>query len=143
LDDKGEYIKKVEKWLEISSLVKVSTEDLIWLYPTNTIDEVVSNCLEKGVELLVVTRGDEGIAAYSKNERVSVDAIKIPVVDTVGAGDTVGAILVEAIVRHGLNRLTGDLLKTTLNRAAKAAAITCSRIGANPPSNEELDQAWG
>jgi fructokinase len=143
LDDKGEYIKKVEKWLEISSLVKVSTEDLIWLYPTSTIDEVVSNWFEKGVELLVVTRGDEGIAAYAKNERVSVDAIKVRVADTVGAGDTVGAILVEAIVKHGLNRLTGNLLKTTLNRAAKAAAITCSRIGANPPSNEELDQAWG
>jgi fructokinase len=92
--------------------------------------------------LLVVTSGDKGITAYRENERVSIDAIKVDVADTVGAGDTVGAILVEAIVNHGLDRLTGDLLKTTLNRAAKAAAITCSRIGAHPPSKEELDQAW-
>jgi fructokinase len=140
LADKVEYIKKVEKWLEISSLVKASSEDLTWLYPTSTIDEIAGNWLEKGVQLLVVTRGDKGITAYRKNERVSIDAIKVNVADTVGAGDTVGAILVEAIVKQGLDRLTGDLLKTTLNRAAKAAAITCSRIGANPPSKEELHQ---
>jgi fructokinase len=140
LEERVEYVKRVEKWLEISSLVKVSSEDLIWLYPTCTVDEIASNWLEKGVQLLVVTRGNKGITAYRKNERVSVDAIEVDVADTVGAGDTVGAILVEAIVKQGLDRLTGDLLKTTLNRAAKAAAITCSRIGANPPSMEELDQ---
>jgi fructokinase len=140
LEDKVEYIKKVEKWLEISSMVKASSEDLIWLYPSSTIDEIASKWLEKGVQLLVVTRGDKGITAYRKNEKVSVEAIEVDVADTVGAGDTVGAILVEAIVKQGLDRLTGDLLKTALNRAAKAAAITCSRIGANPPSKEELDQ---
>ena len=109
-------------------------------YPSSTIDEIASKWLKKGVQLLVVTRGNEGITAYRKDEKVSVEAIEVDVADTVGAGDTVGAILVEAIVKHGLNRLTGDLLKTTLNRAAKAAAITCSQIGANPPSKEELDQ---
>jgi fructokinase len=140
LEDRVEYVKRVEKWLEISSLVKASSEDLIWLYPSSNIDEIAGNWLKKGVQLLVVTRGDEGIAAYRKNEKVSVNAIKVDVADTVGAGDTVGAILVEAIVKQGLDRLTGDLLKITLNRAGKAAAITCSRIGANPPSKEELDQ---
>jgi fructokinase len=139
LQDRVEYLKRVEKWLEISSLVKASSEDLIWLYPTCTINEIASNWLEKGVKLLVVTRGDKGITAFRENERVSIDSIKVDVADTVGAGDTVGAILVEAIVKQGLDRLTGDLLKTTLNRAAKAAAITCSRDGANPPSKEELD----
>jgi fructokinase len=140
LEDRVAYVKKVEKWLQISSLVKASSEDLIWLYPTRTIDEIASNWLEKGVQLLVVTCGNKGITAYRKNERVSIDAIKVNVADTVGAGDTVGAILVEAIVKQGFDGLTGDLLKLTLNRAAKAAAITCSRIGANPPSMEELDQ---
>jgi fructokinase len=61
------------------------------------------------------------------------------VADTVGAGDTVGAVLVEAIVNKGLDKLTGGALKTMLNRAAKAAAITVSRTGANPPSKEEID----
>jgi fructokinase len=57
----------------------------------------------------------------------------------VGAGDTVGAVLVEAIVKNGLDKLTGEVLKSMLNRAVKAAAITVSRTGANPPSKEEID----
>jgi fructokinase len=91
------------------------------------------------VQLVVVTLGDKGITAYRENEQISVDAVKVVVADTVGAGDTVGAVLVEAIVKNGLYKLTGEVLKTMLNRATKAAAITVSRTGANPPSKEEID----
>ena len=139
LGDRNEYVKKVEKWVEISSAVKVSDEDLNWLYPGKVIDEIVNNWLEVGVQLVVVTLGDKGITAYRKKEQISVDAIKVVVADTVGAGDTVGAVLVEAIVKSGLDKLTGEVLKTMLNRAVKAAAITVSRTGANPPSKEEID----
>jgi len=139
LGDRDEYVNKVEKWVAISSAVKVSDEDLNWLYPGKVIDEIVNQWLEKGVELVVVTLGDKGITAYRKNEQVSVDSVKVVVADTVGAGDTVGAVLVEAIVNNGIDRLTGEVLKTMLNRASKAAAITVSRTGANPPSKEEID----
>jgi fructokinase len=139
LGDRVEYVKKVEKWVAISSAVKVSDDDLDWLYPGKVIDEIVNRWLEVGVELVVVTLGDKGITAYRKNEQISVDAVKVVVADTVGAGDTVGAVLVEAIVKSGLDKLTGGVLKTMLNRASKAAAITVSRTGANPPSKEEID----
>jgi len=139
LGDRDDYVKKVEKWVEISSAVKVSDEDLNWLYPGKSINEIVNKWLEVGVELVVVTLGDKGITAYRKNEQISVDAVKVVVADTVGAGDTVGAVLVEAIVKNGLNKLTGEVLKSMLNRAVKAAAITVSRTGANPPSKEEID----
>ena len=139
LGDRVEYVKKVEKWVAISSAVKVSDEDLNWLYPSKVIDEIVKNWLEVGVELVVVTLGDKGITAYRKNEQIFVDAVKVVVVDTVGAGDTVGAVLVEAIVKSGLDKLSGEVLETMLNRAVKAAAITVSRTGANPPSKEEID----
>ena len=66
------------------------------------------------------------------------DARKVVVADTVGAGDTVGAILVEAIVEEGLANLTGQLLIAKLERAAKAAAITVSRTGALPPGRDEI-----
>jgi fructokinase len=138
LGDRDEYVKKVKKWVKISSAVKVSDEDLNWLYPGKVIDEIVKNWLEVGVELVVVTLGDKGITAYRKNEQISVDAVKVVVADTVGAGDTVGAVLVEAIVKHGIDKLTGEVLETMLNRAAKAAAITVSRAGANPPTGEEI-----
>ena len=139
LGDRNEYAKKVEEWVAISSAVKVSDEDLNWLYSGKSIDEIVNQWLEVGVELVLVTLGEQGITAYRKNEHISVDAVKVVVADTVGAGDTVGAVLVEAIVNNGLDKLTGEVLKNMLNRAAKAAAITVSRIGANPPSKEEID----
>jgi fructokinase len=139
LSDRDEYVKKVEKWVEISSAVKVSDEDLNWLYPGKSIDEIVGKWLEVGVQIVVVTLGAKGITAYRENEETSVDAVKVVAVDTVGAGDTVGAVLVESIVNNGLDKLTGEVLKTMLNRAVKAAAITVSRTGANPPSKEEID----
>ena len=139
LGDRNEYLKKVEKWVAISSAVKVSDEDLNWLYPGKVIDEIVNRWLEVGVELVVVTLGDKGITAYRRNEQTSVDAVKVVVADTVGAGDTVGAVLVEAIIKSGLDNLTGEVLKSMLNRAVQAAAITVSRTGANPPSKEEID----
>ena len=64
--------------------------------------------------------------------------MKIEVADTVGAGDTVGAIIVEAMIEKGILNLTGDTLKAVLHRAAIAAGITCSRKGAQPPYQHEL-----
>jgi fructokinase len=139
LGDRVEYVKKVEKWVAISSVVKVSDEDLNWLYPGKTIVEIAKKWLEVGVKLVVATLGDKGITAFRQNEEIFVDAVKVVVADTVGAGDTVGAVLVEAIVNYGLDNLTEEVLKTMLNRATKAAAITVSRTGANPPSKEEID----
>ena len=87
----------------------------------------------------MVTYGDKGLVGYRMGEKVSVDAVKVVVADTVGAGDTVGAILVEAIVKVGLDTLSGVRLEMMLKRAAKAAAITVSRSGANPPTLKEIE----
>ena len=139
MSDRKQYVAQVERWVAISSAVKVSDDDLKWLYPTIEIEQVVKNWLTKGPSLVVVTYGDKGLTGYRKSEMVSVEAVNVKVVDTVGAGDTVGAILVEAIVKDGLDSLAGARLETMLKRAAKAAAITVSRVGANPPTSEELE----
>jgi fructokinase len=139
ISDRAQYVAQVERWIAISSAVKVSDEDIRWLYPALDIEQVVDDWLIKGPSLVVVTYGDKGLTGYRKSEIVSVDSVKVKVADTVGAGDTVGAILVEAIVKYGLDNLTGARLKTMLKRAAKAAAITVSRVGANPPTSEELE----
>ena len=139
ISDRKQYVAQVERWVAISSAVKVSDEDIKWLYPSLEIDQVVNNWLKKGPSLVVVTYGDKGLAGYQKDEKVSIEAVKVKVADTVGAGDTVSAILVEAIVNDGLASLTGSRLETMLKRAAKAAAITVSRVGANPPTSEELE----
>jgi fructokinase len=132
------YLSQVERWVAISSAVKVSKDDLNWLYPSLEIDQVVNNWLTLGALLVVVTFGDQGLAAYRLGEKIKVDAIKVEVVDTVGAGDTVGAILVEAIIKDGLASLSSGRLEMMLKRAAKAAAITVSRSGANPPTDKEI-----
>ena len=139
ISDRDIYVKQVERWVSISLAVKVSDEDLKWLYPSLEINQVVDNWLAKGPSLIVVTYGVKGLAGYRIGEKVIVDAVKVSVVDTVGAGDTVGAILVEAIVKYGLDSLSGVRLEMMLKRAAQAAAITVSRSGANPPTLKEIE----
>ena len=139
ISDRKQYVMQVERWVSISSAVKVSDEDIRWLYPSFEIEQVVNNWLAKGPSLIVVTYGDNGLVGYRVGEKVSVDAVKVVVADTVGAGDTVGAILVEAIVKDGLDTLSGVKLEMMLKRAAKAAAITVSRSGANPPTLKEIE----
>jgi len=138
MSDRAEYVKQVERWVSVSSSVKVSDDDIYWLYPGVELDKVANKWLSMGPELVVVTFGDKGLTGYRKNEKVAVDAKKVVVADTVGAGDTVGAILVEAIIEDGLDKLKGMRLSVMLDRAAKAAAITVSRTGALPPSKAEI-----
>ena len=138
MGNRGEYVKQVERWIDIATAVKVSDDDIYWLYPDKSIDDVAKDWLAKGAKLVVVTFGDKGLAAFSKSEKISVPVQKVIVADTVGAGDTVGAILVEAIIESGLENLHGEVLRKMLERAAKAAAITVSRTGAVPPTLEEI-----
>jgi fructokinase len=93
------------------------------------------------VQLVVITRGANGLVGVTADGVVEVPGVKVIVVDTVGAGDTVGAIIVEAVVQRGILNLTGLNLKEVLHRAAVAAAITCSRAGAQPPRAFELTEA--
>ena len=136
--DRDLYEAAVEKWAALSAVIKVSDDDLAWLFPEVSIDDVANRWINDGVFLVVVTRGANGIVGFTEDGRVEVPGVKVDVVDTVGAGDTVGAIVVEAMIEHGLIELRGDMLHKVLSRAAHAAAITCSRQGAQPPYKHEL-----
>lgn len=136
--DRDLYEAAVEKWAALSAVIKVSDDDLAWLFPNQSIDDVANRWISDGVFLVVVTRGANGLVGYTADGRVDVPGVKVDVVDTVGAGDTVGAIIVEAMIEHGLIELRGDILQEVLARAAHAAAITCSRQGAQPPYKHEL-----
>ena len=138
MSDRQQYVRQVERWVSISNAVKVSDDDIYWLYPGEDLDKVTKRWLGMGPELIVVTFGDKGLAGYRQDSKISVDAKKVVVADTVGAGDTVGAILVEAIIEDGLDKLTDERLTLMLDRAARAAAITVSRTGARPPGRDEI-----
>ena len=138
MGDRDLYEAAVEKWAAISSVIKVSDDDVEWLFPNQSIDDVAERWVRDGAALVVVTRGSEGLIGYTADGAVEVPGVKVEVADTVGAGDTVGAIVVEAMIEKGIMALTGDVLQEVLHRAAKAAAITCSRPGAQPPYKHEL-----
>jgi len=134
LPELASYREAVEKWASISTIIKFSEDDLSFMGYKD-----VSKFFSLGVSLVVVTSGESGLSGITHNGRVSVPGVKVEVIDTVGAGDTVGAILVEGLVRYGLETLVREKLSEVLSRAAKAAAITCTRAGAKPPTLSELD----
>ena len=139
VNDRTRYQQIVEKWATISSVIKMSDDDLSWLYPEMDFRSAAENFISEKTQLVVITKGASGLDGFTEDGEVSVPGVKVDVVDTVGAGDTVGAILVEAIVKYGIDNLVGTTLENALNRAAAAAAITCSRAGANPPTLKELE----
>jgi len=143
LDDRAIYASAVEKWVSIASIIKVSDDDLKWLYPNETLDEVAHRWIEQGVSCVVVTRGVHGLIGFTEHGMEEVDGAKITVVDSVGAGDTVGAIVVEGVIAHSVAGLQGHVLNEVLHKAAIAAGITCSRAGAEPPYKHELIEAMG
>lgn len=131
IGDRDVYRSNFKRWAEISSIVKLSDEDIAWL--EFSVDEI----LDFGVDLVVVTHGKDGLSGYRNNQGIKVPGVEVEVVDTVGAGDTVGAVIIEGIVKYG--ELSGENLEKVLRRAARAAAITCTREGAKPPSLMELE----
>jgi len=138
--DKKIYREAVERFISIAAVVKLSEDDLTWLYKVPE-GEVITNWLSRGTEIVVVTRAERGLSAFTRDGRIDCPAAKVELVDSVGAGDTIGAVIVEGLLKHGLDGLKADVLKRVLERAARAAGITCSRAGANPPWKEELDLA--
>ena len=143
MSDRDKYVALVEKWIGISSVVKLSDDDFEWLYPGKSPESIANQWLQGGVALVVVTRGANGLIGYTSDGVVEVAGEKVNVVDTVGAGDTVGAIIVQGLITDGLLNMSGSVLKDVLHRAAVAAAITCSRAGAQPPYAHEIREKLG
>lgn len=141
MSDPATYAATVEKWVSLSSIIKLSDEDIKWLYPDETLDEVAHRWISGGVSCVVVTRGAHGLIGYTDHGMEEVDGAKVSVIDSVGAGDTVGAIIVEGVIAHSVAALRGQVLNEVLYKAAVAAGITCSRAGAQPPYKHELTRA--
>ena len=138
-----------EKFVHLADIVKASDEDLRWLYPELDPLEAAKNWLDypDGPALVVVTQGEGGPWGVVAAGATSVTAPLVEVADTVGAGDSFMAALISAIVdreldgaqrREQLRRLSTQDLSEILLFAARAAAMTVSRPGANPPSKDEL-----
>lgn len=140
----------IEEIVGLADVVKVSDEDLRWLYEGEDDVAVARRWLASGPALVVVTRGGDGVVGVTSGGEVERPSRVIELADTVGAGDSYTAGLLDGLRLSGLlggqNRealasVDEETLAGVLDRAAMAAGITCSRDGADPPTARELDDA--
>lgn len=146
IDDEPAYRARLDHMIALSDIVKISDEDLDWILPENTpVEDKITTLHQKGARLVILTKGSAGASAYANGSApVNVAAPKVTVADTVGAGDTFNAGFLAQLSDTGLlnkekiAKLTATDLTAALEYAAKVAAITVSRSGANPPYLAEL-----
>lgn len=150
LHDAAQARPDIERLVALSDVVKVSDEDLRWLYPDQRDEDVAQRWLGMGPALVVVTRGGAGTYAVSARLELYRPAVPIDLVDTVGAGDSFTSGLLDALIRADLIGATRreelaaideSTLESVVDVAAAVAAITCSRPGADPPTRAEVDAA--
>ncbi|MDN4475630.1 carbohydrate kinase [Demequina sp. SYSU T00192] len=139
----------IERMVGLADVVKASDEDLGWLYPDRTVDEAARAWAGMGPALVVVTRGGDGATAFTHDGReIHEPAPAVTVADTVGAGDSFMAGLIDGLWgagllgrphRDALRGMSDEAVTGLLRPCARIAAITVSRPGANPPTRAELD----
>jgi fructokinase len=133
----------VECWCTIADILKASSDDVAALYPDETVDAVASRWLQLGPSAVVITLGAEGALAVSRTGTIRLPAPPTVVVDTVAAGDTFTAGMLASL--HFGGKLGGRLtslaepdLVAAITYGLRAAAVTCSRTGADPPRAEDI-----
>ena len=142
--DTGAFRARINRMIAAADIVKLSDEDLRWLYGDGQPDDLARAILSKGPKVVFITEGAKGARALSANRDRFVAATPVTVADTVGAGDTFNAGVLAALhdrgclTKAGVAALSDSTLDAALSLGTRAAAITVSRPGANPPWSHEL-----
>ena len=142
IDDPAVWHAFHGRWLPHVDLYKGSDEDLSWIWPDQTPEDSAARLLEGGVGAVIVTRGADGLAILTTSTEARATPPPVDVVDTVGAGDTIVGAVLTSLSELGvtsLDEVAQDDWATIARRAVDAAAITCSRAGADTPRRAELD----
>lgn len=141
ISDMAAYRLRVAGWFALADLVKLSDEDAELLAPGQPADALASQVLAAGARAVIVTRGGSGATLWRAGHApLSVAAPRVQVVDTIGAGDTFTAGLSVALLAHGieqpaqLDALGDEAWREVMAFAATAAALNCTREGADPPT---------
>ena len=138
IGDRDTAVAIFERAVASCDLVKLSDEDARWLYPALTDDEVLGLIRERGAAIAVITRGAQGARLSAGAASIDIEPVQVAVVDTIGAGDSFMASLIDSLCEYGSVNLDETQLRTMGARAAAAAAITVSRAGALLPTRQEL-----
>ena len=138
------YVARIDRLAAMSDIVKLSEGDLAWLAPDTGFAAAAERWLASGAKLVVLTKGASGAEARSRTASAAVAAPPAEVADTIGAGDAFTAGMLAQmdgtgrLTKAGIGRLTSDEMADALGFAAKVAAVTVGRAGADPPWREEL-----
>ena len=144
IQDKDRHVVRMRRMIAMADIVKLSDEDLAWFGESGSHDDIAARWLTMGPKLVVLTRGAKGATGYTKNFSIDAPARPVAVADTVGAGDTFNGGLLASLHEAGLLEkpklaaLGESDLRAALDFAIRAAAVTVSRPGANPPWRHEL-----
>ncbi|KPP93647.1 MAG: fructokinase [Rhodobacteraceae bacterium HLUCCA08] len=144
ITDPAAYRARIDRMLAAADIIKLSDEDLHWLRGTGDTAALARDLVSGGARLVCITEGAKGVTGYSPENEVFVPATPVKVVDTVGAGDTFNAGVLAslhaagALTKPRIAALTGAEIRDALTLGTRAAAITVSRAGANPPRASEL-----
>ncbi|KQP67988.1 hypothetical protein ASF40_19530 [Microbacterium sp. Leaf288] len=128
-----------QEMTRLGTVVKMSDEDAVWLYPELAADDVLDAVLGLGARMVAITLGSEGAIIANAEHRVRIPALPVTAVDTIGAGDTFMAALIHAVLGIGSENLDRPTLEHVGRAAVAAAAITVSRTGADLPWAHELE----
>jgi len=137
ISDHVAYRARFIRILRHTDIVKVSREDLAYLYPEAPAQAAAARLLDRGPQLILVTDGPRPARALLPGgQQISVEVPQVDVVDTIGAGDAFGGAFLawwtcSELSRRDLDR-TGEVHEA-LVAAAQVAALTCTRVGAEPP----------
>lgn len=127
-----------EQLVPFTEVVKLSDEDALWLYPRLSLEDISQHILDLGAGLVAVTMGAKGSLLTTAGAQVAVPPVTAEVADTIGAGDSYMSALICGLLMRGSDGLAPSVLESLGRMASRAAAITVSRPGANPPTAEEL-----
>jgi fructokinase len=142
------FVELVERTVSLSDIVKASDEDLGAIYPGLEPHSAARRLLALGPTAVVLTCGKDGAVWFSRGCLVEVPAYPVAVVDTIGAGDAFGAGVLDALWQagqFGFGRLTGlralpePSIEAVLASAVRAAGVSVSHPGANPPCRNEME----
>ena len=144
IKDRRGHLARLNRMIAMADVVKISDEDVAWMTGKSDFARTAKKWLKAGAKVVVVTRGGDGVEAYTSGFSIHQPAVKVTVADTVGAGDTFTAGLLCALTKlkllskAKLAAISEAQLDAALAFAAKAAAVTVSRPGADPPWAHEL-----
>ena len=144
IKDRRAHMARLNRMAAMADIVKLSDEDAAWMLGKDDPRALAKKLLKLGAKIVVVTRGAKGVEAFTPRDHLIRPARKVKVADTVGAGDTFTAGLLAALkaakllTKPKLVAIGAEQLEAALDFAARAAAVTCSRPGADPPWAKEL-----